>query len=577
METGAKVCDGEIIVIDGSNDEIITIKPTKHVQLVINGIECDNNKAYEVCSNDKITYTCDKIPGKRSIDITLSQDKMKAYIEVIYEPEICYRLKERKLFQNLALSTEKVENYNIQHYTTDDLKNELKKLNIVYGINEDELDLAKDGTSGKKLIAKGQEPVNDIPSDVKLFFTPSQMFFPEENSNENVDYKNLFRISNVKCGDKIAEIIPEIPGKNGIDVLGGEVERKYMRSLPIVAVKGCEINGNDIIATIDGKAHISNRRISVNPVYTVENVNMETCNIKFNGDIEVYDSVQDNMAVNSGGSLDVSNNVNTSHVVSGGDVNIMGNVINSRILSGQIDVSKKEYSDALKKFKNTVDGVIEAVHEVKSRRNIEDLAQLIKVLTEGRFKDFQRNGMNIISLNIKNRIKHNRLNEFIKDHVLGYNILNMKTIDYLLNLNEILENELDYYDKNIVVPLDIRIGYCQDCEIKSTGNIIINGKGEYTSNLTAMKDIIFTKPESVARGGCLSAEGNISAGIVGSEAGVITELRVPKTGKITATFAYKNTVFVFGNVKKIIEKDLENINVVYDKDSCSVLILSSGR
>ncbi len=577
METGARVSNGEIIVINGSSDETITIKATKHVNLVINDNECDNNKAYEVCSKDKITYTCDKIPGKRSINVILSQDKMKAYIEVIYEPEICYRLKERNLFQNLALSTEKIENDNVPHYTIDDLKEELKKLNIVYGIKEDELDLVKDGTFDKVLIAEGEEPVNDIPSDVKLFFTPSQMVFPEEDSKENVDYKNLFRISNVKCGDKIAEIIPAIQGKDGINVLGQKVKRDYIRSFPIVAVQGCEINGNDIIATIDGKAHISNRRISVNPVYTVENVNMETCNIKFNGDIEVYDSVQDNMAVNSGGSLDVSNNVNTSHVVSGGDVNIIGNAINSRILSGQIDIRKKEYSDALIKFKKTVDGIIEAVHEVKSRKNIEDLAQLIKVLTEGRFKDFQKHGMNILSLNIKNRIKHNKLNDFIKDHVLGYNILNMKTIDHLLNLNEILENELDYYDKNIVVPLDIRIGYCQDCEIKSTGNIIINGKGEYTSNLTAMKDIIFTKSDSVARGGCLCAEGNISAGIVGSEAGVLTELRVPKDGKITATFAYKNTVFVFGNAKKILERDSENINVIYDRDSHSILILSSGR
>lgn len=185
--------------------------------------------------------------------------------------------------------------------------------------------------------------------------------------------------------------------------------------------------------------------------------------------------------------------------------------------------------------------------------------------------------MNILSLNIKNKIKHNKLNDYIKDYVLGYNVLNIKTVDHLVYLNEILENELDYYDKNIIVPLDIRIGYCQDCEIKSTGNIIINGKGEYTSNLTAMKDILFTQSDSVARGGCLKAEGNISAGIVGSQAGVVTELCVPKDNKISATFAYRNTVFKFGNVTKILEKDMENINVIFDRDSYSILFLSSGR
>ena len=577
MEIGAKVSNGQIIVIDGSNEETITIKATKNINLVINNNECDNNKAYEVSSNDKISYTCNKIPGKRSINITLSESKMEAYIEVSYEPEICFRLKERSLFQNLALSTEKIENDNIPRYTVDELKQELKKLNIVYGINESQLELAKDGTFNKMLIAKGKEPINDIPSDIKLLFTHSQMVFPEEGSRENIDYKNLFRISNVKSGDKIAEIIPEETGEDGINVLGQTVKRDYIRSLPIIAVQGCEIRDNDVIATIDGKAHISNRRISVNSVYTVENVNMETCNIKFNGDIEVYDSIQDNMEVSSSGSLDVSNNVNTANVVSGGDVNIIGNAINSRILSGQIDIRKKEYSDVLKKFKYVLDDMIEAIHEVESRKKIDDLAQLIKILTEGRFRDFQKHAMNILSLNIKNRIKHNKLNDFIKNHILGYNIFSINKMEYLLNLEEILENELDYYEKNIVVPLDIRIGYCQDCEIKSTGNIVINGKGEYTSNLTAMKDIIFTKPDSVARGGCLSAEGNISAGIIGSEAGVCTELRVPVNGTISATFAYRNTVFMFGKAKKVIEKDFDNINVIYDRDACSILILSSGR
>lgn len=576
MEVGAKICNGEIIIIDGSNDEKITIKATKHVNLFINGEPCNDECAYEVSSKDEISYTCEKVPGKRILEISLSEDKMTAYLNVKYEPEKTYKLKDKGLFENLALSTEEIEVDNVPRYTVEEIKSELKKHNIVYGINEEYLDLIKEGTYEKVVIARGEEPVNDIPSDIKLLFTPSQMIFPHERSKQKVDYKNLFRISNVKCGDKIAEIIPEIKGKDGTNVLGQIVKREYIRSIPITAVQGCKIKDNDVIATIDGKAHISNRRISVNPVYSIDNVNMETCNIEFYGDIEVYDSVQDNMAVNSGGSLDVSQNVNTANVVSGGDVNIIGNVINSRILSGQIDIRKKEYSDVLKAYRKTIYEMIEAIHEVNLRREVKDFPMLIKVLTEGRFKDFQKNAMNILTLNIQNRIKYNKLNDYIKEYVLGYNILNIKSIDYLHKLNDIIENEIDYYDKNTVVPLDIRIGYCQECEIKSTGNIIISGAGEYTSNLSAMKDIIFTKNDSVARGGCLKAGGNISAGMVGSEAGIITELCVPKNGKISVTFAYKNTVFKFGNTTKILETDKENINVVYDEYSESIIILSSG-
>ena len=75
------------------------------------------------------------------------------------------------------------------------------------------------------------------------------MMFPDIDSNEKVDYKNLFRISNVNAGDKIAEIIPEIIGEDGINVFGQAIKREYIRKMPINATNGCKIEDNNIIAT----------------------------------------------------------------------------------------------------------------------------------------------------------------------------------------------------------------------------------------------------------------------------------------------------------------------------------------
>ena len=166
--------------------------------------------------------------------------------------------------------------------------------------------------------------------------------------------------------------------------------------------------------------------------------------------------------------------------------------------------------------------------------------------------------------------------DFIKDKVLGYNILKLESLNDLFTLIKILDNEIDYYDKNIIVPLDIRIGYCQDCDIKSTGNIIIGGKGEYISKLNAMKDILFTKSDSVARGGILSAGENISAGIVGSRAHIPTTLIVPKYGKISAAVAFKNTVFCFGKTKMILDENYENINVHFNEETRRIEIVKSS-
>ena len=575
-DEGAKVVNGEIIVVDGSNEERITIKARKNIKLFINDKECEIHKVYEVTSRDKITYNCEKTQSNREANVIISEDKMKAYITVEYIPEIEYKLKDREAFFNLAISTEIISQKEPEHFTISELKAMLKEKGIVYGIKEDQLELATEGSVKEILIAEGKAPVKDIPSEVKLFFTPTQIMFPEPDSKEKVDYKNLFRISNVNAGDKIAEIVPEVIGEDGINILGTVIKRDYIRKMPINTSNGCKVEDNNIIAIIDGKAHIANRNVSVNPIYTIESVNMNTCNIKFYGDIEVYNSVDDNMSVKAGGSLDVSQNVNTSSVVTGGEITILGNAINSKILSGQIDIRKKEYSDVLVEFKDIVLNMIDAINSLNINKLKFETSDYIRTLTEKNFSNFQKVALNIVSLNIKNKTKHNKLVDFIKDKVLGYNILKMSTLNDLYNLTKILDNEIDYYEKNIIVPLDIRIGYCQDCEIKSTGNIIIGGKGEYISKLTAMKDILFTRSDSVARGGILCAGENISAGIVGSKADIPTTLIVPKFGKISVAVAFKNTIFCFGKTKMILEETCENINAHFNEETRRIEIGKSS-
>jgi uncharacterized protein (DUF342 family) len=575
-EVGAKVVNGEIIVVDGLPEDHITIKARKNINLYINGEQCEIYKVYGITASDKITYTCEKTQSKRQVTVSVSEDKMKAYITVAYTPEMEYKLKDKETFLNLALSTEVISKKEPEHFSIFEIKNILKENGVVYGIDDNALRLVSEGNVTEYLIAEGKNPVKDIPSEVKLFFTTSQMMFPDIDSSENIDYKNLFRISNVNAGDKIAEIIPEFIGEDGMNILGQQIKREYIRNMPINVTKGCKIEGNNIIALIDGKAHISNRNVSVNPIYIVESVNMETCNIKFYGDIEVYDSVYDNMYVSAGGSLDVSQNVNTSNVVTGGEITILGNAMNSKILSGQIDIRKKEYADVLTEFKNIVLKIIDSINVLNLKGSKFESSDFIRTLTENNYNDFQKVALQIVSLNIKNKIKNNRLMDFIKEKVLGYNILNLDSLSYLFTLINILDNEIEYYDKNIIVPLDIRIGYCQNCDIKSTGNIIIAGKGEYTSKLNSMKDILFTRGNSVARGGILSAGENISAGIVGSSAYISTTLMVPKFGKISATLAFKNTVFCFGKTKMILEENCKNINVSFNEEKRKIEITKSS-
>ncbi|WP_252232272.1 FapA family protein [Clostridium sp. ZBS15] len=583
MEFGAKVVNGKIIIVDEVDKELnsivnqpITIKVCNNIELYINKKRCKVNNVYEVTSNDEIECKRVSTEEVREAVVNISKNKMKAFMTVNYAPKIEYGLKDKQCFLNLALTTEVISEKYPEPFSIMELKNILKEKGVIYGINEETLKIVSENKGKEIIVAQGEEPITDIPSEIKPLFIQTKMFFPDIDSQEKVDYKNLFRISNVKAGDKIAEIIPEVLGKDGINIFGKIVKKDYIRNEPIKTSKGCKIENNDVIALIDGKAHILNRSIGVNPVYSVESVNMETCNIAFYGDIEVYNSVDDHMSVNAGGALDVSHNVNTSNVVTGGEITILGSAISSKILCGQIDMQKKDYSQLLNLYKKNISSIISIMKQANLENMKMDFRTTLNLVIDTKFKDFKKISLDIVSTNIKNKIRYNKLVDLIRDKVLMNGMLDLHSMRQLNNFNNILDNELEYYNKNIIVPLDVKLNYCQDCYIKSTGNIIINGNGEYTSYLNAMKDIIFAKPNSVARGGLLDAQGNISAGIVGSNACVATALKVPKSGRISATIAYPNTKFCFGNSTLILEEKLENINVYYDEHFRSIEISKSA-
>ena len=108
--------------------------------------------------------------------------------------------------------------------------------------------------------------------------------------------------------------------------------------------------------------------------------------------------------------------------------------------------------------------------------------------------------------------------------------------------------------------------YAHEVEVEyATGNVYIEGKGQYTSVIKALGDIIFTRNAAVSRGGELIASGNIKAKVLGSMAGVSTIVRVPKDKIITADIAYNNTTFYFGERKYTLENPSKNVKAYVDE------------
>ena len=567
---GIKVEGGKIVVNKSNmeNNAPLTIMSCEGIKLYINGELCEKNTVYNITELDEISTVCETIKGSKNITISISPDFMEAYLDLSYTPEYIYKLKDRRLRKDLKLKATKEINGLPHKYTVTEIMNELSNAGVKFGIiKENILKAITIDSCDKLLIAKGKSPINDKPIEVNILFDLGDKSDLDRDTMDKIDYKNVYSISNIESGQVLAEIIPEEKGEDGKNIKGETVKRKTIKSKSIKAGEGCKIEGNSIIATRNGRPSSKNGILSVNNVYNIQDVDMKSGNIKFIGDVEINGTVGQGMTVKAGNSLVIKKDVDNATVMAGGEINISGNVIHSDIHTGQIDMEKKEYLDILKVYKDNIDKLVEGVKKLNESSNCtKKISDITRILIENRFKDIPKLSLNIISRCIKLHDEDNELIEFLRNKVMGLNISNIKTIKDLDYLLELIEEEIDYYDNDMIIQSDIYVSYLQDSLVKSTGNIFVTGKGEYVTNLIAFKNVEFLNSNAVARGGLISAKGNVKLGTVGSTAGVSTRIEVPKDGVITANIAYSNTIFVFGRKSKILNDDSRNLKAYMNKD-----------
>ncbi|AGX43199.1 DUF342 domain-containing protein [Clostridium saccharobutylicum] len=573
---GAKVENGKIIVCKKPSDndsETVTIKSCDGIELLINGQPCDNKTLYTITELDKIEYISKKTEAIRNFNIETSEDKMKCYVIVEYIPEYTYELVDKSIHRNLALKTKRVEGNYPNKYTISEAKEILKKNNIIEGIiYRNLIEACSSLKCENMLIATGIPAVDDKPTEIKILFDLEEKKVLNELSEDKIDYKNLYSIANIEAGQLLAEIIPSEIGKDGKNICGEILKRKSIKDKPIKIGEGCKIDNDKIIATKTGRPCCKKGIVSVNSVYSIDNVDLKSGNIRFSGNVDISECISEGMEVKAGNAVNVVKNIDSAKVVASGEINVKGNVINSTLFTGQIDMEKKLYLDNLKEYNSILEQIIHTVNEVlESNNNFKKIGEIVKILIEKRFKTIPKLSLNIITHSICEDDGNIELVNFIRNKMMALNVLKIKSLEELSQLKELLENEIDFFSDGIIVPADIKIGYCQDCVIKSTGNIIIDGKGEYVSTLTALENIEFTQKDSVARGGIISAGKNIKLGIVGSPAGVVTRLEVAKTGIITANIAYINTVFCFDKKSRILDVSGKDIKA-YMKEDGEIII-----
>lgn len=563
---GGKVENGKIIITDFTeNSDIITIKNCDGIKLLINGEEC--NYITPVKEEDKIEYSFIEDEAIREVHINITTDKMEAYISINYVPQNIYELVDQEYCKNLILKKKKVGEKYPPLYSTMELKDILKSKGVSYGILEEELeDISKEQKVTNRLVAKGIEAENDIPDRIELYFEDLDRL-ANHSEEEKIDYRKRYLIANAKVNDTIAEKIPGKEGKDGIDVLGKPVKRIAAKPLIIKAGTGCNIKNNKVIATTEGKPVQKGNTFMVNKLYRVDEVNLQTGNVEFVGDVEVAGTVDEGMEVNAGNEVFVGKNVETAKISAGGQIKINGNVIKSNVKAGGDNVKRRQYLETLQKYYENIKEIISSTKKLKSSNMLgpKSDGEIVKILIENKFKSLTKESKFILNYNVSQGMQETQITTFIIDKLIGFGPLKIKDISELSEFEEIIGEEIEEVEALVILPSNIELSYSQASTIEASGDIIITGKGQYTSEMTALNNIEFTTPGAVCRGGTLSAGGEIKLKTVGSVAGVNTVIKVPKAGRITADVAYNNTVFCFGEKQRILEVSSKEVVAYLDK------------
>ena len=168
-------------------------------------------------------------------------------------------------------------------------------------------------------------------------------------------------------------------------------------------------------------------------------------------------------------------------------------------------------------------------------------------------------------LAIKDGDKNSQVSKFIKEKLLPMSRTNINSIKELRNFVISLLEEIQYLEEYMANMSSITLSYCQEAIIQSSGDILINGKGLYSTDMYAVRSIKLLNKQSVCRGGVLKAGEFINASVVGSEAGAHNVLEVfGKKGIVTIEKAYSNTLIIINNKRYLVTEPCRNVKCYID-------------
>jgi uncharacterized protein (DUF342 family) len=209
---------------------------------------------------------------------------------------------------------------------------------VTFGIRSDEIDrlLAENIHYQPITVAEGVTPVHGEDAKIVYHYSKNQAVGLQEDEHGKIDFREMNRIINAKAGDLLVEKVPPVEGKPGTTVFGKAIPQTKGKDVRVRAGKDVRIaeDGRKFFAVHDGQVIFRNYVISIESMFSVEDVDASVGNIRFLGAVQIRGNVTDNYEVRASEGIFVGGSVGAATLEAGGDVVIAGGAFQSKVTAG---------------------------------------------------------------------------------------------------------------------------------------------------------------------------------------------------------------------------------------------------
>ncbi|WP_176167313.1 DUF342 domain-containing protein [Mesobacillus jeotgali] len=201
----------------------------------------------------------------------------------------------------------------------------LQKEKIVYGIKMDVLAKISENPDSVQYpvtIAKGTRNVDGEDSYLRNELDQNSL-----KEQKVFNFRTIMQIPSVSKGQLLATVVPPVKGTPGKNVSGRIIPAKHGRPLRIRAGNNVVYESGQFYALCDGQVSITQKSISVNPVFEVKgDLDLRTGNVDFVGNIAIKGNVPSGYQLIAGGDIIVDGLVEAANIQAGGNIVIKGGV-----------------------------------------------------------------------------------------------------------------------------------------------------------------------------------------------------------------------------------------------------------